>query len=257
MKRVLCARWCSTPPGSRSARPICPTPSPGRDRCSSRSPACGVCRTDLHVVDGELPDPKLPLVLGHQIVGTVARGGERFAPGERVGVPWLGWTCGECRYCRSGRENLCDRARFTGYDLDGGYAELAVADERFCFPIPDGYPRRAGRAAPLRRPDRLPRAAHGRRRRAARPLRLRRRGPHRRQVARHEGRRVFAFTRGGDDAAQSLARVTRRRVGGRLGRRRPGGARRGDPLRAGRASSCRRRCARARRVASSSAPAST
>src|SRR5947208_11515649 len=92
--------------------------------------ACGVCRTDLHVVDGELPDPKVPLVLGHQIVG-------RTQTGERVGVPWLGWTCGECRFCTSGRENLCDRARFTGYHRDGGFAELAVADERYCFPIPD------------------------------------------------------------------------------------------------------------------------
>src|SRR5579864_2830999 len=91
--------------------------------------ACGVCRTDLHVVDGELARPKLPLVLGHQIVGETE-------DGRRLGVPWLGWTCGECRYCTSGRENLCDRARFTGYDLDGGYAEWAVADERYCFPLP-------------------------------------------------------------------------------------------------------------------------
>lgn len=96
--------------------------------------ACGVCRTDLHVVDGELPDPKLPLVLGHQIVGTVV------GDGRRVGVPWLGWTDGECRYCGSGRENLCDRARFTGYNLGGGYAEHAVADERFCFELPEQYP---------------------------------------------------------------------------------------------------------------------
>ena len=101
--------------------------------------ACGVCRTDLHIVDGELAHPKLPLVLGHQIAGEVVSGGSRFEPGARVGVPWLGWTCGECRFCLAGAENLCDRARFTGYDVDGGYAELAVADERFCFPIPDGY----------------------------------------------------------------------------------------------------------------------
>ena len=104
---------------------------------------CAVCRTDLHVVDGELPEPRLPLIPGHQIVGTVEEMGERadrFAVGERVGVPWLGRTDGECRYCRSGRENLCDEARFTGYQLDGGYAEYAVADERFCFPIPEGYP---------------------------------------------------------------------------------------------------------------------
>ncbi len=103
--------------------------------------ACGVCRTDLHIVDGELPDPNLPLIPGHQIAGVVEETGEgadRFATGDRVGVPWLGYTDGTCRYCRANRENLCDDARFTGYDVDGGYAECAVADERFCFPIPDG-----------------------------------------------------------------------------------------------------------------------
>src|SRR5690242_4762040 len=112
-----------------------PTPGPGQ--VLIRVHACGVCRTDLHILDGELSEPKLPLVPGHQIVGTVVGvgdGAERFRPGARVGVPWLGWTDGECRYCRSGRENLCDNARFTGYDVDGGYAELTVADERFCFP---------------------------------------------------------------------------------------------------------------------------
>src|SRR5437867_11054916 len=114
-----------------------PPPRPEAGEVLIEVSACGVCRTDLHVVDGELPEPKLPLVPGHQIVGRVLEGGERFAPGERVGVPWLGWTCGECRYCRSGRENLCDRARFTGYQLDGGYAEYAAADERFAFPIPE------------------------------------------------------------------------------------------------------------------------
>src|ERR687887_1934946 len=118
-----------------------PEPGPGQIRL--RVHACGVCRTDLHVADGELPDPKLPLVLGHQIVGAVDAVGadvEGIEPGGRVGIPWLGWTDGECRYCRSGRENLCDNARFTGYQVDGGYAEYAVADERFCFPVPDGYP---------------------------------------------------------------------------------------------------------------------
>jgi propanol-preferring alcohol dehydrogenase len=108
---------------------------------------CGVCRTDLHIVDGDLTRPKLPLVLGHQIVGEVVEGGRRFEPGTRVGVPWLGWTCGECRFCLAGAENLCDRAKFNGYDVDGGYAELAVADERFCFPIPDPY--EGAHAAPL------------------------------------------------------------------------------------------------------------
>ena len=168
--------------------------------------ACGVCRTDLHVVDGELPDPKLPLVPGHQVVGRVVEGGARFAAGARVGIPWLGWTCGECRYCLSGRENLCDRARFTGYQLDGGYAEAAVADERFCFPIPDGYDDL--QAAPLLCAGLI----------GYRALRLA--GDAERlglygfgasahivaQVARHQGRRVFAFTRAGDEAAQAFAR---------------------------------------------------
>src|SRR5437660_5211062 len=109
-----------------------PRPQPGPGEILLRVRACGVCRTDLHIVDGELDSPKLPLVLGHQIVGETE-------DGRRVGVPWLGWTCGECRYCTSGRENLCDRAKFTGYDLEGGYAEWVVADERFCFPIPNAF----------------------------------------------------------------------------------------------------------------------
>src|SRR5215813_1839711 len=114
-----------------------PKPKPSRGQLLVRVCTCAVCRTDLHVYDGELPHPKLPLVLGHEIVGTVAArgtGAERFALGARVGVPWLGWTCGQCRFCTSGRENLCERAAFTGYDLDGGYAEWVVADERFSFP---------------------------------------------------------------------------------------------------------------------------
>src|SRR5689334_4799192 len=113
-----------------------PDPRPGEGQVLIRVQACGVCRTDLHVADGELPHPSLPLVLGHEMVGVVAAtgpGAERFRPGDRVGIPWLGWTCGVCAFCRSGRENLCDRARFTGYHIDGGYADLAVADERFCF----------------------------------------------------------------------------------------------------------------------------
>src|SRR6266496_1521505 len=112
-----------------------PKPRPGRGQLLVRISACAVCRTDLHVLDGELPDPKLPLVLGHQIVGIVEAAGDgvELTEGERVGIPWLGWTCGECRFCRSGRENLCERALFTGYQLDGGYAEAAVADARFCF----------------------------------------------------------------------------------------------------------------------------
>jgi propanol-preferring alcohol dehydrogenase len=171
--------------------------------------ACAVCRTDLHVVDGELPRPKLPLVPGHEIVGTVVEVGrevERWRAGDRVGVPWLGWTDGECAYCKSGRENLCDRARFTGYDIDGGYAEYAAADERYCFAIPAGYG--DVEAAPLLCAGligyRTLRAAADARRLgiygfgAAAHIVA--------QVARHEGRRVFAFTRPGDEAAQRFAR---------------------------------------------------
>jgi alcohol dehydrogenase, propanol-preferring len=180
-------------------------PEPGHGELLLEVAACGVCRTDLHILDGELAEPKLPLVQGHQIVARVLEGGERHAAGDRVGVPWLGWTCGECRFCRSGRENLCDRAVFTGYGRDGGFAQLAVADERFCFPIPEGYPDL--QAAPLLCAGLI----------GFRTLRLA--GDAERvgiygfgaaahiitQVARHEGRRVFAFTRGGDRAAQEFA----------------------------------------------------
>ena len=129
-------------PGAPLREVTLPRPVPGPGQLLLEVRACGVCRTDLHVADGELPDPKLPLVLGHEIVGHVAEcgpGAARFAWGDRVGVPWLGWTCGVCPYCRSGRENLYDRARFTGWQLDGGYADFAVADERFCFPLPAEY----------------------------------------------------------------------------------------------------------------------
>jgi propanol-preferring alcohol dehydrogenase len=180
-----------------------PALAPGQVRL--RVHACGVCRTDLHVVDGELPAPKLPLVLGHQIVGTVGEGQGRFAPGTRVGVPWLGWTCGRCAYCESGRENLCAEARFTGYTLDGGFAEEAVADERFCFPVPAGYPDL--QAAPLLCAGLIGYRAlrfcgdasvvglygFG----AAAHVVC--------QVARSQGRRVFAFTRAGDAEAQEFA----------------------------------------------------
>jgi propanol-preferring alcohol dehydrogenase len=172
-------------------------PRPGQVRLTVR--ACGVCRTDLHVVDGELAHPRLPLVPGHQIVGVTD-------DGRRLGVPWLGWTCGECRYCRSGRENLCDRALFTGYQLDGGYAEQVVADERYCFPLPDGYP--DTQAAPLLCAGLI----------GYRSLRMT--GDAERlglfgfgssahivaQVARQQGRRVLAFTRPGDAEGQAFAR---------------------------------------------------
>jgi propanol-preferring alcohol dehydrogenase len=127
-----------------------PDPEPGRGQVRLRVRVCGVCRTDLHVVDGELPDPVLPLVVGHQIVGIVDRlgeGVEAFRVGDRVGVPWLGGSCGTCEYCTSGCENLCPAARYTGYQIDGGFAEYAAADARFCFPVPEGYP--DFQAAPL------------------------------------------------------------------------------------------------------------
>ena len=186
-----------------------PEPEVGSEEVLIRVHACAVCRTDLHVVDGELPDPRLPLIPGHQIVGTVESLGERverFAPGERVGVPWLGYTDGECRYCLSGRENLCDDARFTGYQIDGGYAEYASADNRFCFPIPEGYP--DVQAAPLLCAGligyRSLRMAHD-----AERLGLYGFGASAHiiiQVAVHQGRRVFAFTRGGDEEGRRFAR---------------------------------------------------
>jgi propanol-preferring alcohol dehydrogenase len=186
-----------------------PEPRPGPGEVLLEVGACGVCRTDLHIVDGELDRPKLPLVPGHQIVGRVAAAGDgagRFAEGDRVGVPWLGWTDGSCAYCRAGRENLCERARFTGYDRDGGYAELAVADERFCFPIPDGYPDL--QAAPLLCAGLIGYRALGMAGDGER-IGLYGFGASAHivtQVARHEGRRVFAFTRAGDTAAQAFAR---------------------------------------------------
>jgi propanol-preferring alcohol dehydrogenase len=184
-------------------------PRPGPGQVLARVQACGVCRTDLHVVDGELPEPKLPLIPGHQIVAQVealGEGADRFAAGDRIGVPWLGWTDGTCRYCRTGRENLCDRARFTGYQLDGGYAEKVVADERFCLSLPEGYPDL--QAAPLLCAGLIGYRA------------LRMTGEAERlglygfgasahiicQVARHQGRRVFALTRAGDEETQAFAR---------------------------------------------------
>ena len=186
-----------------------PEPEPRRGEVLLDVRACGICRTDLHVLDGELPDPKLPLVLGHQVVAEVAargEGSERFEEGDRVGVPWLGWACGRCAYCRSGRENLCEKAEFTGYHRDGGYAERAVADERFCLPLPDGYSERE--LAPLLCAGligfrtlsfagdavRVGIFGFG----AAAHIVC--------QVAKHEGRRVFAFTRPGDRQAQAFAR---------------------------------------------------
>ncbi len=186
-----------------------PVPAPDPGQVLVRVRACAVCRTDLHVVDGELPHPKLPLIPGHEIVGTVAKRGEsahRFAIGDRVGIPWLGWTDGVCRFCRSQRENLCENAKFTGYTLDGGYAEYTVADERFCFPMPPKYS--DSEAAPLLcagmvgyrsltktgEAKRLGIYGFG----AAAHIIV--------QVARHQGRKIFAFTRPGDKQGQEFAR---------------------------------------------------
>ena len=186
-----------------------PRPEPGPGQILVKVKACGVCRTDLHVVDGELAEPKLPIVPGHEIVGVVeqtGRGAEWFEPGERVGVPWLGYTCGRCRFCVAGRENLCDNARFTGYQIDGGYADYTVADARYCFPIHGAYG--DAEAGPLLCAGLI----------GYRSLRMTGDGERLgiygfgaaahivAQVARHQGRRVFAFTRAGDVQAQEFAR---------------------------------------------------
>jgi len=185
-----------------------PIPTPAPDQVLIRVHACAVCRTDLHVVDGELAHPKLPLVPGHEIVGNIAQLGRdvtRFKVSDRVGVPWLGWTCGECAYCRKGQENLCDQAKFTGYTLDGGYAEFTVADQRFCFPIPDSYS--DVEAAPLLCAGligyrSLVKAGNGKRLgiygfgAAAHIIA---------QVAKYQQREVYTFTRPGDEEAQKFA----------------------------------------------------
>jgi len=187
-----------------------PVPRPGPEQVLLEVAACGVCRTDLHLVDGELPEAPLPVIPGHEIVGRVAAVGESvddLAVGERIGVPWLGWTCGECRFCRIGRENLCDRARFTGYTLPGGYAEYAVADRRYCFRLPDRFGDLE--AAPLLCAGLI----------GYRSLRMCGAGVERlglygfgaaahivAQVAAHRGAEVYAFTRPGDAAAQGFAR---------------------------------------------------
>jgi alcohol dehydrogenase, propanol-preferring len=185
-----------------------PDPAPAAGQVLVAVHACAVCRTDLHIADGELAAPRLPLIPGHQVVGTVLAAGDgaEVPTGARVGIPWLGWTDGTCRYCRGGRENLCEHARFTGLDIDGGYAERTVADARFCFPLPDGYGDLE--AAPLLCAGLIGHRA------------LRMTGDAERlglygfgasahivaQVARHQGRRVFAFTRAHDTASQAFAR---------------------------------------------------
>lgn len=188
----------------------CPrTPHPGPGQLLIRVHACGVCRTDLHILDGELDRPKLPLILGHEIAGTVAAVGDgvtHFRTGERVGVPWLGWTCGECRDCRRGQENLCETARFTGYTLDGGYADYTIADQRYCFSLPDGYD--FAEVAPLLCAGLI----------GYRAYRMAGAGVERlgiygfgaaahiiAQIAVHQGKQVYAFTRPGDVESQAFA----------------------------------------------------
>jgi propanol-preferring alcohol dehydrogenase len=196
-------------PGEPLRETELPIPVPGPGQLLLRVRSCGVCRTDLHVLDGELSEAKLPLVLGHQIVGTVAVSGDGvdgYTEGQRIGVPWLGTTCGSCRYCLSERENLCDDARFTGYQVDGGYAEYTLVDSRFALPLPGSYPDL--QVAPL-----LCAGLIGYRSLVmtdgAERLGLYGFGASAHivsQVARHEGRRVFAFTRPGDAAGQEFAR---------------------------------------------------
>jgi propanol-preferring alcohol dehydrogenase len=196
------------PPGRPLRAVTLPVPRPGPGQLLLRVAACGICRTDLHVADGELAEPRRPLILGHEIVGHVVEAGPgagRFPGGTRVGVPWLGWTCERCEYCRTGRENLCDRARFTGYQIDGGYAEYAVADERFCFALPGRYA--DAEAAPLLCAGLIGHRALAAAGDAAR-LGIYGFGAAAHlvaQVARAEGRRVFAFTRDGDRESQAFA----------------------------------------------------
>jgi propanol-preferring alcohol dehydrogenase len=187
-----------------------PIPQPGPRQVLLRVRACGVCRTDLHTLDRELPNPKLPLIPGHEIVGIVERTGNEvgfFRPGDRVGVPWLGETCGACRYCLRGQENLCDRPRFTGYTLDGGYAEYAVANERYCFPLPPGYP--DVEAAPLLCAGLIGYRTYRMTGENVQHLGIYGFGAAAHiiaQIAIHEGKQVYAFTRPGDVTGQAFAR---------------------------------------------------
>jgi len=192
-------------PGEALRAERVPVPEPGPGQVLIEVAACGVCRTDLHVVDGDLSEGRYPLIPGHEIVGRVAKGGARFRAGERVGVPWLGWTCGECEYCASGRENLCAQARFTGYTLDGGYAEYALADERFCFALPERYG--DAEAAPLLCAGLIGYRSYefaG----EARTLGLYGFGAAAHllaQVAKSDGKKVFAFTRPQDKKGMEFA----------------------------------------------------
>jgi propanol-preferring alcohol dehydrogenase len=197
-------------PGTSLVYRKLPVPKPGPDQVLFKVRACGVCRTDLHVVDGELPDPKLPIIPGHEIVGSVVETGTKadsFRIGDRIGVPWVGYTCGECLYCRTGRENLCDRPKFTGYTLDGGYAEYAVADRRYCFSLPDSYSDTA--VAPLLCAGLIGYRSYRMAGEEAERLGIYGFGGAAHiiaQIAVYQGRKVFAFTRPGDTGAQEFAR---------------------------------------------------
>jgi len=197
-------------PGTSLVYRKLPVPKPGPDQVLIKVRACGVCRTDLHVVDGELPDPKLPIIPGHEIVGSVVETGTKadsFRIGDRIGVPWVGYTCGECLYCRTGRENLCDRPKFTGYTLDGGYAEYAVADRRYCFSLPESYSDTA--VAPLLCAGLIGYRSYRMAGEDAERLGIYGFGGAAHiiaQIAVYQGRKVFAFTRPGDSGAQEFAR---------------------------------------------------
>ena len=211
-----------------------PTPQPGPEQVLIRVHACGVCRTDLHVVDGELPHPKLPLILGHEIVGTVVATGSavrQFKVGERLGVPWLGHTCGACRYCRNGRENLCDNPGFTGYTLDGGYAEYAVADERYSFRLPPAYG--DAEVAPLLCAGLIGYRSYRMAQDAGERLGIYGFGAAAHitvQIAVYQGKKVYAFTRPGDTETQEFARQLGAVWAGELRRAAPGGTGRGHHL---------------------------
>ena len=197
-------------PGTSLVYRKLPVPKPGPDQVLIKVRACGVCRTDLHVVDGELTDPKLPIIPGHEIVGSVVETGtnaDSFRIGDRIGVPWVGYTCGECLYCRTGRENLCDRPGFTGYTLDGGYAEYAVADRRYCFSLPESYSDTA--VAPLLCAGLIGYRSYRMAGEDAERLGIYGFGGAAHiiaQIAVYQGRKVFAFTRPGDSGAQEFAR---------------------------------------------------
>lgn len=198
-----------TEPGKPMELRDVPVPEPGKDQVRIRISACGICRTDLHIIDGELDEPNLPLIPGHQIIGLVEKAGKNVSglkAGDKIGVPWLGWTCGNCEFCKTNRENLCDFAQFTGYHINGGFAEYTVADARFCFPVPEVYPEE--QAAPLLCAGLIGYRSY-RMTADAQTIGLYGFGSAAHiltQVAEYQGREVYAFTRPGDTRAQQFAR---------------------------------------------------